>query len=961
MTALDEGKSVVVCAPTGSGKTLIGEYGIYRALAQGKRAFYTTPLKALSNQKFRDFLDRFSQPPWDFLGENPAGLITGDTIINAGAPIVVMTTEIFRNMLYETPIGQVGTSLESVGMVVLDECHYISDRGRGTVWEESIIYCPAHIQMVALSATIGNPEMFTNWVNHTRLLAHQDHPETEVRRCELIDSDHRPVPLRFFFSTKKGLFPLLNEEGTGMNPRLKPPKTHLPNDRKHRQKRTDVPWLREVVAQLQDQDLLPAIYVIFSRRGCEQALGQLAGLTLTQPAETLAIVEALMALFFLPNPELQHQLLGYLQAGDPLMDRFMDVFRHDPNQLDETAYRESICQLWDYCQGDDNARDFFLGFLDTHGQIVNRDQLDSLLRGIATHHAGGLPAWKELVEMLFERGLVKLVFATATLSAGLNMPARTTVISALKKRSDDGHRFLTPSEFLQIAGRAGRRGKDPVGYVVTVQTPYEGAREAAHLATSAPENLQSCFTPSYGMVLNLLQKHSLEETKELLTRSFAEYLIQEQLTPEQEAIAELTTALARLDVELAGVDDRQLEQFRKLRERLKEEQRLGDLLLQQAEGERKKLIAPLLLDLAPGALLYLKGKHIRVGDPVGAILIEKVNGSGQAPYFLCLTAKNQWIIVGTGDVHDYTGQHFPVDRLPPLTPPELLPRLGQKRKGDESSAQAIAQWLPTLEPITPAPEVLEQQARITALESQLSSDPLSQKRDPQSLLARFQQRQELRQELYRRQNLYQQHSSKRSYYWQDFLSLIQVLQYFGALEGHTPTLLGEVAATLRGENELWLALALLSGRLEDLDPPQLAAALSALITEPPRPDSWTEHLPSREVLIALGIQRSLDAEEQTSQISLGEVRRQLNQCQRQYLVTVPAWFEGKFLGVVEAWCRGTRWPELCDRTSQDEGDIVRLLRRTMDLLWQIPQVPGLSDELKQKAKIAIALMKRFPI
>ena len=194
IASLNAGRSVVVCAPTGSGKTLVGEYAIYRALARGKRVFYTTPLKALSNQKLRDFRSEF--------GFDSVGLLTGDASINRDAPILVMTTEIFRNMLYGTPIGQVGTSLIDVEAVVLDECHYMNDRQRGTVWEESIIYCPESIQLVALSATVDNSDQLTDWLN-------QVHGPTD-----LIYSDFRPVPLHFHFGNSKGLFPLLNEDNS---------------------------------------------------------------------------------------------------------------------------------------------------------------------------------------------------------------------------------------------------------------------------------------------------------------------------------------------------------------------------------------------------------------------------------------------------------------------------------------------------------------------------------------------------------------------------------------------------------------------------------------------------------------------------------------------------------------------------------------------------------------------------
>ena len=216
---LDENKSVVVAAPTGSGKTLVGEYAIFKALKEGKRVFYTTPLKALSNQKFRDFQDKFGHTPIpNSQLYKEVGLITGDILINPDAPVVVMTTEIYRNMLYSTPIGEVGTSIRDVQAVVFDECHYISNQGRGTVWEESIVYSPPQIQLVALSATIGNPEELCSWINNVRR-AHTENGE--FSRCMMINSDFRPVPLKFYFSHAKGLYNLFNEKNQKLNPKLK--------------------------------------------------------------------------------------------------------------------------------------------------------------------------------------------------------------------------------------------------------------------------------------------------------------------------------------------------------------------------------------------------------------------------------------------------------------------------------------------------------------------------------------------------------------------------------------------------------------------------------------------------------------------------------------------------------------------------------------------------------------------
>jgi superfamily II RNA helicase len=431
--ALNIGHSVVVSAPTGSGKTLVGEYAIHRALAHGRRVFYTTPLKALSNQKLRDFRSQF--------GTENVGLLTGDLSVNREAGIVVMTTEIFRNMLYAEIDHPDDDPLADVEAVVLDECHYMNDSQRGTVWEESIIHCPPPIQLVALSATVANAGQLTDWIERV-------HGPTR-----LVLSDHRPVPLAFSFCSAKGLHPLLNEAGTGLHPNCKvwrPPKTtRRKGPREPRPPQPEAPPIGFVVAQMAQRDMLPAIYFIFSRRSCDRALRDLGKLCLVNPAEQ-ALIRA--------------RLDAYVAA--------------------------------------------------TPDAVRDGEHADALLRGIASHHAGVLPAWKELIEELFQQALVKVVFATETLAAGINMPARTTVISALSKRTERGHRPLMGSEFLQMAGRAGRRGLDDQGYVVTVQSRFEGVREAGELATSPADPLVSQFTPSYGMVLNLLQRYDLNKAKE---------------------------------------------------------------------------------------------------------------------------------------------------------------------------------------------------------------------------------------------------------------------------------------------------------------------------------------------------------------------------------------------------------------------------------------------------------------
>ena len=871
IAALNVGRSVVVCAPTGSGKTLIGEYTIYRALARGGRIFYTTPLKALSNQKLRDFREQF--------GAEQVGLLTGDVSINRDAPILVMTTEIFRNMLYGTPIGEVGTSLVGVEAVVLDECHYMNDRQRGTVWEESIIYCPPEIQLVALSATIANADQLTDWLN----LVHGS--------TELIFSDFRPVPLQFYFGNTKGVFPLLDQNNKQLNPRLKP---KYKGGKKAA--RPESPTISYIVEQLQQRDMLPAIYFIFSRRGCDKAVEEMGELSLVNE-----------------------------QEAAQLKVQIDDFLRRNP-------------------------------------EAGRAGQIEPLYRGIAAHHAGILPAWKGLVEELFQQGLIKVVFATETLAAGINMPARTTVISTLSKRTDRGHRLLTASEFLQMAGRAGRRGMDAVGYVVTLQTPFEGAKEAAYLATAGADPLVSQFTPTYGMVLNLLQTHSITEVKDLVERSFAQYLATLYLKPQQQAITELTTELTKLDIQLAPVDLKQLENYEKLSERLKEERRLLKTLESQAAETRSQEIAHALHYATPGTLLYLKGKYVKVSSPVPAMVVMKEKGSGQSYYLICLSADNRWYVATGADVvglHWEVAQTRDIEWLQP--PEELVPRPGQVRRGTEETQviaehirQRITASVPAIAPDAIAPEVLAQRQVVEAVEAQLDNHPIRRWGNPANLIKRHKRRLTLQEEIHERQVQYRENQAQ---HWQEFLDLTEVLRAFGCLDNVTPTPLGQATAAIRGDNELWLGLALMSGEFDNLDPQHLAAAMCALVTETPRPDSWTNYTPAPEVIEAL--------------MHLKGIRQSLLKMQYRYDIVLPIWPEYKFLdqdkivgaliGLVEQWALGIEWTALCSNTSLDEGDVVRILRRTVDILSQIPHVPTIAQSLKVNAIRAIQLLDRFPV
>lgn len=945
---LEENKSVVVTAPTGSGKTMIGEYAIYRALTKGKRVFYTTPLKALSNQKFRDFQEKFGQNWREDLGVyEEIGLITGDTIINPNAPVVIMTTEIFRNMLYSTPIGEVGTSVKDVQTVVLDECHYISDMSRGTVWEESIIYCPSHIQLVALSATIGNPEDLCRWINNVRQANLQ---QGKISPCVLVNSDFRPVPLKFYFSHSRGLFALFNEKNQKLNPQLK---KLLTTNHRGRFSQKDCPNVKTIVQQLNSNNMLPAIYIIFSRRGCDQAVESLSYLNLVTVEESRKILLYLLHFLMIENLELQCKVVEFAKKEHEIAYNKI---------IDFIAQQEKAGEgLVDYLIEKPIFKERLLRFLAEHSEVARSNQIEPLTRGIASHHAGILPAWKELVERLFELGLVKIVFATATLAAGINMPARTTVISALKKRSDDGHRLLTPSEFLQIAGRAGRRGMDKVGYVVTVQTPFEGALVASKLAKAPPEPLRSQFTPSYGMVLNLLQKHTIEEAKELLELSFAEYLAEIHLSPQEEAIASYTREIAKLDISLAEFNSKDIATYEKLKERKKQEKKVLKLFERNWLQQKQKSILPQLEDLAIGTILDLSRHNKKNPYEMRGIFINQIV-NGNQKFLLCLGKDNNWYLASFTDVVDINSGVIPPSLMEKISLPEISEfRVGLIAYGNEESiaiSQLIDEYAQASAP--PSDEIRFQIKRIEELESAIASHPLDKIDNIAQILKNNRKRQQLKQELNRIQNQYQRYKANSSYYWQEFLALIEILREFGALEGYTPTPLGVAAATIRSENELWLGLALTSHHLDHLTPHHLAGVITALTTEPLRSDTWVSYEPSPEALDALGVQK-IDDLHYNPEKELWEIRRKLYQAQTRREISLPVWLERDLMGLAEAWCLGATWEEICNNTTLDEGDIVRVLRRTVDVLVQIPQVPHLDFNLIQTAKEAAKAMKRFPI
>ena len=484
---LDAGRSVLVAAPTGSGKTVIAEHAIDRALSERKRTFYTTPIKALSNQKYRDLAEQ--------IGSSRVGLLTGDNAINPEADVVVMTTEVLRNMLYE------GRPLHDLAFVVLDEVHYLEDSFRGPVWEEVILYLPAHVRLVALSATVSNTDELVGWIESIR-------GETGC-----VVERKRPVALTHLHMVgdKRGhglhVIPTLidgepNTEGHRFDPDLRRSR----QDRRGRGSGQKKPWAipsrLEALDHLEDRNLLPVIWFVFSRKGCDEAAVALerAGARYTNRDEGNRI------------RAIAEERLAGLPAADLAV-------------LDTTAW------------------------------------LNRLERGIASHHAGLVPAFKEAVELAFAEGLVRVVFATETLALGVNLPARSVVIDKLTKFTGDGHDLLTPGQFTQLTGRAGRRGIDDEGHAIVPWSPFTRFDQIAALAGSTSFRLRSAFRPTYNMAVNLLQRRDPEDARALLARSFAQYQtdasvvrLEARLVRERDLVVSLESEVSKLEPEKNRAD-----------------------------------------------------------------------------------------------------------------------------------------------------------------------------------------------------------------------------------------------------------------------------------------------------------------------------------------------------------------------------------------------------------------------
>lgn len=843
---------MLVAAPTGAGKTVVGEFAVHLALARGGKCFYTTPIKALSNQKFHDLTDRY--------GADKVGLLTGDNSVNGEAPIVVMTTEVLRNMLYAQ-----STTLRGLQSVVVDEVHYLADRFRGAVWEEVILHLAEDVQLVSLSATVSNAEEFGDWLQAVR-------GDTTV-----IVEEHRPVPLWQSVLVGNELQDLfVDDDQHEVNPqltRLAVQEARFDRDQRgaarggrRYARRGGPPHRPDVVERLDHAGLLPAIHFIFSRAGCDAAVRQClrSGLRLVEPddrAYIRSVVEERTAAI----AEADLALLGY----------------------DEV--------------------------------------LAGLERGFAAHHAGMLPVFKELVEELFADGYVQAVFATETLALGVNMPARSVVLESLVKWNGEAHVDLTPGEYTQLTGRAGRRGIDVEGHGVVLWTPGFDPRHVAGLASTRTYPLRSSFRPSYNMAVNLVGRLGRAATRELLERSFAQFQadrsvvgLTKQIRTNREALDGYREAMT------CHVGD--FGEYAGLRRALSD--READMSRERSAA-RRAAAAVSLEALRVGDVIRMPG-----GRRADLAIVVEASSGADSDRLTVVTDARQLKRISSAD---FTAEVVPVGRV--RVPKGFQPRAPQARRDLISSLRALR-----LDDVDRAPRqrsAASDDAEIARLRAAIRQHPCHGCADREHH-ARWAQR-------YDRLSkdtaaLEKKVRGRTGSIAKTFDAVCDVLGRLKYLDGETVTTDGAILARIYSEADLVVAEAVRHGDWDSLDAAELAAVASALVYEPRRDDDASPKLPPGQCREALA-----QLERRWEMLRQDEAAAGLSFLKQPQL---------GFAWLAWRWAKGHSLDAVLADAALAPGDFVRWIKQLIDLLDQISRAAPESSRTRATAKEAVSKVRR---
>jgi ATP-dependent RNA helicase HelY len=828
--ALDAGRSVLVSAPTGSGKTVVAEYAVADALDRGQRAFYTTPIKALSNQKFGDLRSRY--------GTGRVGLLTGDNAIDGDAPVVVMTTEVLRNMIYA------GRPLDDLGIVVLDEVHYLQNTFRGPVWEEVIVHLPEHVQLVCLSATVSNAHDIGDWLSTVRgptdVVIEERRPVTLADtylvgdktsdRLHLVDTlvDGRPNPegRRFDVDDTGG-----GGHGRGRQRGGRP------------RRRWYTPSRLDVLDVLADDELLPAIVFIFSRAGCDDAVR------------------------------------ACLDAGVRL------------TTSEERARIRAI------------ADDHLTSLTDADLDVLDADRwLAGLEAGLAAHHAGHVPPFKEAVEACFSEGLVKVVFATETLALGVNMPARAVAIERMTKFNGERREFLTPSEYTQLTGRAGRRGIDTHGTAVVLWSPFVPFDQVAALAGSRSFVLRSAFRPTYNMAVNLIRHHDHDTARQLLNQSLAQYQADRAVVVLERRLVKRRQALDAVLAE-ANCERGDVAEYRDLG-------RVG-----APRRVRRQRLEQALAALKPGDVIATPA------DPRAAVLSVAYRKGG-AIRVKVVTPAREVDVVGMPDFDEPPPVLTQIDLPVPYQPDDadfraqVAAQLSRVRIGKRHRARTADAAVE--HPVAECPDA---DAHVRALDR---ADRLQ--REVAELSRRI--------------------DSQTGTIGVQFERVLGLLDRWGHIEGWEVTERGQLLAGVYHEADLVVAEAIAEGCFDGLDAPEVAALASVLVYEhrapgPPPAGRYPSHRVRERAGEIDGVVRRLQADEEAAGLPLSRGT------------------DHAFARMAHEWCAGAGLAQLLDEGDVEltGGDFVRTIRQLIDLVRQVAQLAP-DPDTRAAARRAVGALER---
>ncbi|SER26606.1 DEAD/DEAH box helicase [Microlunatus flavus] len=898
---VEAGAGVLVAAPTGAGKTIVGEFAVYLALQQGRKAFYTTPIKALSNQKYADLARRH--------GAANVGLLTGDSSVNSEAPVVVMTTEVLRNMIYAG-----SRTLDNLGYVVMDEVHYLADRFRGGVWEEVIIGLAESVQVVALSATVSNAEEFGEWLAAVR------------GEMEVVVSERRPVPLYQHVLVGRNLYDLFADVAPTARPDAPPghgevnpallkvareesrfvrDDSRRPRGRGGRGKRNvsygsgayggasqgrdgsdrprslAAPSRREMVEQLDRAALLPAIVFIFSRNGCDAAVRQLlgSGITLTRPEEQSEIAGVL-----------SHHLGGLDEA--------------DLRALDYPRFAEA------------------------------------LTRGVAAHHAGMLPAFKGCVEECFVRGLTKVVFATETLALGINMPARSVVLEKLVKYNGETHADITPGEYTQLTGRAGRRGIDVEGHAVVLWQPGLDPRAVAGLASRRTYPLRSSFAPTYNMAVNLVGSVGRARARALLEQSFAQFQSDRSVVGVARTVARNTEAITETWAD-AACDRGDFEAYARRRAAIAD---LEADAARERKADRRAESVQVLVTFKPGDIV-----KVPAGRSQGWVVVldpgVHEGGSDESPRPLVMTEDRQ---VRRLALVDFPAPPVVAGRM--RVPKHFSPKEPASRR---NLAAAFRSRLAEIDLGAPAlrrpPADAEVAARVEQLRDEQRRDPVHSCPDREQHARTAERALRLERENVR---LESRASTRTHTIATSFDRICLVLQSLGYLTGDTAhgprgevSDAGRMLARIYGELDLVAAECIRAGVFDGLTVPQLAAVLSSLVFEARRSDDQARR------------PRMPDAASSAAVDEVRRVWRQVSFVERDARLPRSGEPEIGFAEVAYGWAAGRSLAAVVEQTDLTAGDFVRWVRQVIDFAGQVADAAG-AGPLRETAHALVRSMRR---